>query len=451
MVARRRRVKLVTARKAAGYTQEGLAEALHVDRATVIRWEAGRHAPWPYMWPKLGKLLGVSRERLQELLAEEVRPDVQPIRLFGPATTELTVPPLLTGLNCDDHGRVVQEDDDVNRRTLLHLLGSAALLFPVGQGIDRLRLDLDDMLLAEPTSRDADDWEESVDVYAHDVGVLPAAQLLGDLLADFAEIQVRIGEANGLVRTKLVHSGAQMAALTAIALLNAGDARSAERWWRTAARAAQTTGDPQLVALIDGRHAIFSLRISSPARVLRLAHAAVAVSQQTPCVGAISGLAAMAQTLAEQGRDTEALRVVDQIMDMFGRLPAAATNDPKSQWNWAEQRFRHVESHVHAHVGRLEEAMQAQDIAIGCYPDDSFQGPAQVEFHRTTALVRAGDLDTATNHLVGVLERLQPWQRADGLVFGSARAALNTVPQQHRAQPNVVAATAFVDTIAKES
>jgi transcriptional regulator with XRE-family HTH domain len=70
MVAQRRR-KLAAARKAAGYTQEALAEALHVDRSTVQRWEAGEHAPWPYLWPKLARLLRITNERLQELLADE--------------------------------------------------------------------------------------------------------------------------------------------------------------------------------------------------------------------------------------------------------------------------------------------------------------------------------------------------------------------------------------------
>lgn len=69
MGARRRRTGLAAARKAAGYTQEGLAEALYVDRSTVNRWEAGLHAPVPYLWPKLAKLLGVTSDRLVELLA----------------------------------------------------------------------------------------------------------------------------------------------------------------------------------------------------------------------------------------------------------------------------------------------------------------------------------------------------------------------------------------------
>jgi DNA-binding XRE family transcriptional regulator len=64
VVVVRRRAALVGARKAAGYTQECLAAELHVDRSTVIRWEAGDHAPLPYLWPKLARLLGQSQEQL---------------------------------------------------------------------------------------------------------------------------------------------------------------------------------------------------------------------------------------------------------------------------------------------------------------------------------------------------------------------------------------------------
>ncbi|SEF24729.1 Helix-turn-helix [Amycolatopsis pretoriensis] len=48
MVSVRRREELVSARKAAGLTQEKLAEVMCVDRSTVIRWEAGEYAPLPY-------------------------------------------------------------------------------------------------------------------------------------------------------------------------------------------------------------------------------------------------------------------------------------------------------------------------------------------------------------------------------------------------------------------
>ncbi|MGH3837611.1 MAG: helix-turn-helix transcriptional regulator [Pseudonocardiaceae bacterium] len=63
-----KRVGLVQARKAAGYTQESFAEALGVDRSTVARWEAGGHEPSPYLWPKIARLLSISRDELIELV-----------------------------------------------------------------------------------------------------------------------------------------------------------------------------------------------------------------------------------------------------------------------------------------------------------------------------------------------------------------------------------------------
>jgi DNA-binding XRE family transcriptional regulator len=44
----------------AGHTQESLAAALHVDRSTVIRCEAGDQVPLPYLRPKSARLLGQS-------------------------------------------------------------------------------------------------------------------------------------------------------------------------------------------------------------------------------------------------------------------------------------------------------------------------------------------------------------------------------------------------------
>ena len=63
-----KRVRLARSRKTAGYTQEAFAEALGVDRSTVVRWEAGDHEPLPYLWPKMARLLTVSRDELTELL-----------------------------------------------------------------------------------------------------------------------------------------------------------------------------------------------------------------------------------------------------------------------------------------------------------------------------------------------------------------------------------------------
>ncbi|GAA1231855.1 hypothetical protein GCM10009676_13650 [Prauserella halophila] len=62
-----RRTNLAAARKSAGHTQESLAAALHIDRSTVIRWEAGDYTPLPYLRPKLARLLLQTPEQLHAL------------------------------------------------------------------------------------------------------------------------------------------------------------------------------------------------------------------------------------------------------------------------------------------------------------------------------------------------------------------------------------------------
>jgi DNA-binding XRE family transcriptional regulator len=68
-----RRAGLAAARKAAGYTQESLAAELHVAPSTIVRWEAGEYAPLPYLRPKLARLLGCSRQQLDDLIREPDR------------------------------------------------------------------------------------------------------------------------------------------------------------------------------------------------------------------------------------------------------------------------------------------------------------------------------------------------------------------------------------------
>lgn len=63
-----RRTRLAQRRKAAGLTQEQLADLLAVDRSTVVRWERALTEPHPSIRPMIALNLGVTMDELDDLL-----------------------------------------------------------------------------------------------------------------------------------------------------------------------------------------------------------------------------------------------------------------------------------------------------------------------------------------------------------------------------------------------
>jgi len=76
---------LAERRKVVGYSQEGLAHALGVDRTTVGRWESGKTTPQPPLRPQLAEALQVD---LAELDALVVQSQTSPQESAGPPTSD---------------------------------------------------------------------------------------------------------------------------------------------------------------------------------------------------------------------------------------------------------------------------------------------------------------------------------------------------------------------------
>ena len=87
-----KRRQLAQRRKAVGLTQEQLAERLGVERTTVVRWERGQTQPQPWLRPRLAAALGVSADRLEELLAPVIPPGSP-----GPAAVPRQLPATVAG------------------------------------------------------------------------------------------------------------------------------------------------------------------------------------------------------------------------------------------------------------------------------------------------------------------------------------------------------------------
>jgi DNA-binding XRE family transcriptional regulator len=69
-----KRYRFAQRRQDVGFTQEAFAEALGVERSTVVRWEAGTSDPQPWQRPRLARLLRLSVDELRELLAAGTPP-----------------------------------------------------------------------------------------------------------------------------------------------------------------------------------------------------------------------------------------------------------------------------------------------------------------------------------------------------------------------------------------
>ncbi|TYK49523.1 helix-turn-helix domain-containing protein [Actinomadura decatromicini] len=328
------------------------------------------------------------------------------------------------------------DNEDVERRTLLGLMAAAVTAGSMGRDAELLRGAFETAVAADASDRDADTWERVAFDYANEVGWAPAAELQPELAADFAELTRLVPTAPKPARVRLIHVAAQIAALMAINLTNLGDGRSARRWWRTAARAADQTGDHAAAARIRGRAAVISLYTETPRlSVIEAAEESIMVGRGDPG-GVVNGHAAKAQAFAELGRHDEAKDALDDLRGVFERLPEFVRTD-RSSWGWSAGRLHFVTSFVHTCAGNLEPAMDAQDAALAVCSDRGWKFRSQIEMHRAGALIRAGDVDEGARHMTRVLERLPAEWRGDRLVQGSAVTSLRLAGAGQAGRPSL--------------
>jgi hypothetical protein len=330
-------------------------------------------------------------------------------------------------------------DDDVERRMLLKLIGGA-LALPLAGPLEDLRRRVDGALAPAATGHEVEEWERLADEYSRMVGYLPPGDHLTDLLTDLDEVRSRLTTATDDLHPRLLRVCGLLSALIAITLqTQIGDTGNAVRYWRTALRAVDQTGDRTLRSQLRGRRAVLATYDPrQSASVLALADDAITVADGMPCAGVASGYAARAQVFAQLGQHDQARDALRQLSDTFDRLPGSLRR--WGQWGQTEQRLRFVESHVHSYAGRLSTAASAQDAALALYPPSSYQGRAQIELHRATCLIVAGDPSEGARHAICAIQALPSEHRHDALVRRTAALALDQVPEAARSLPAVAEA-----------
>src|SRR5215831_3925521 len=126
-----KRQRLAARRKAAGFSQEQLAERLGIDRSTVARWESGETEPQPWIRPLLARVLQISLDQLDRLLAGRRQAEARAEERVSHALTHPSSTDLVTvaGLRSE-----VQHLDE----QYVHV-PSSSLLARVGQCLGQVR------------------------------------------------------------------------------------------------------------------------------------------------------------------------------------------------------------------------------------------------------------------------------------------------------------------------
>lgn len=296
-----KRQRLAQCRKAAGYSQERLAEVLGVERSTVMRWERGETTPQPWFRPRLARALGISNHSLTRLLADPAESD-----------TATSVP------------QPTDAVDALHRRNFLKH-GVAAAAFPA-LNFDELR-HLGAAMDDAQRYLDADVvqyFKRQLDVCAADDGAHGPAQTLPVVLGVVAAIEQHARLVKPTVRRELFSVGAQGAEFIGWLYRDARQPRLSGHWHDRATEWAQEAGDWPMQGYILLKKSQSAWDERDGLRMLTLAQAAHDASWQLPSLVQAEIAQQEARGLAMTG---ESSVIVDAKLDEAWNLLNDAASD----------------------------------------------------------------------------------------------------------------------------
>lgn len=322
------------------------------------------------------------------------------------------------------------EGEDMRRRTILGLTtlaaGTALTAPMICHEATRQSLDL-----ASGDFPGVDEWDEIVADYAASYHITPPGNLVCDLTADIGVLQQVIDAGQG--NRDLQRIASQLSVLMALALGSAGQPRYARRWWGTARRAAERSGDLSTVAWSRGQEVVRALyERRPPSMVIELADEALA--RELPSgKGKVSLVAGRAQALSMLGQGDKARSALTDLGDVCAKLPSSVTTDD-GLWGWPEYCLWHTRSYVYTHLGDTAAAYDAQDRALALYPREHYRQAAMVRLHGARCQVIDGCLADGLTMGVNTLDSLDASYRT-GPLGELGQAVLTALPASERSRP----------------
>jgi transcriptional regulator with XRE-family HTH domain len=348
---------------------------------------------------------------------------------------------------------LTSEDDNeaMKRRAFLMDLATTAGIGAVGPlaGLETMRHSVNQTLAEQPAAGNVDDWQEIVQEYGQTYLTTAPRELLGSLLVDLYGLQSAVARySTEAAQRDLRQVGAMLCAFTAQTIANLGHLREARRWWRSARRAADESGDPYTALWIRGCEIVRAGYERRPlTSILQLIEDSEARMGSNPPPAAMpTFLAGKAQTLALLGEsarpDAEATLV--RLRKAFDVLPSPHQAARDSTFGWGEERLRFTESLTYTYLGDHRRAEAAQNRALVLHSRDDLRRPAQIELQRALCLVGMGDVEQGVRHAQAVVSRLPDIHRVRPIA-DLGHKVLRAVPAGDQHQANVNEYREFLD------
>lgn len=394
-----KRWRFAASRRSAGYSQEQLAEQLGVERSTVTRWEAGETTPQPWVRPKLAKLLTVSGEQLDGLLAE--------------AETAAAV-------SSHDVTAAVTSTEPVT----------------VLEQVERLRQGLHETISEHALSRASlDDWEQTVSQHGNATRDRPPVAMLDDLTADLAELQQALTRCrSSTALRRLTRVTAHLAGLMCLMLIKLGSRPAFRRWARTARTAADEAGDPLTASWVRAQEAYGCFYSGNLTDAVVVAQHAQTLAGHTPCVGIALAAALEARAQAALGKTQETLEAIARAEAVLAALDDESVTVSAFGYNEAQLRFH--EGNALTHLHDTTAAWSSQQRALELCPANDYLDRTLTQLDRVACLAHDGDASGAADYAIQALVPLTEDQRR-GLITLRAHEAVATLPSGQRALPAV--------------
>jgi tetratricopeptide (TPR) repeat protein len=292
--------------------------------------------------------------------------------------------------------------------------------------------------LGEQEEPDVDEWESITREYARTFYSAPVEQHIRDLSIDLVTLQAQMKEYPEKL-SDLARIGSHLATVFAMTWASAGEVRHAGRWWRTARKLSDGSGDLEARMWVRGwevANGLYEGRLA--ASIAERANEGIAIGGELACPGSAGMYAGLAQTFAVAGGRDQAIAALRKVEVLTDQIPSQVAAVEDSMFGWPEVRLRHTESFVYSWLGDTRRAYSAQDQALRLYPSNLTRERAAMLFHRAACMIQDGDIVGGLRYANDVLDGL-PVEHHTELVYAMGRAAIRVVPQSERDRRDVAA------------